>query len=140
MVAFATALGAASEAQLPGVLEEYLDPLHLMRVVAVDRAISHWDGMMAWYCSQQWGACGNHNLYWYQQEGVARFQLIPWDLDNTFALQTPLDHVPPWTQDPPDCTWLPNGFAEVVSPSCDPLIRGWRSRIAICIWTRWLSC
>ena len=34
-----------------------------------------------WYCGES--ACHNHNYYWYE-DPVTQFQLIPWDLDNAF--------------------------------------------------------
>jgi spore coat protein H len=125
MLAFAGAILAASDADLPGVLAQYSDVDTLMRYMAVDRAISNADGITAWY-SGSWGSV-NHNYYWYQDEAAPRFTLIPWDLHYTFELNTPFDGVPAWDDLDPDCGLRYPAFSPDVpvrAPTCDPVMRG----------------
>jgi spore coat protein H len=127
-IEFARALQDASASQLPRVVERFVDVDYLLRYIAVDRAISNWDGVTTFYC---WSPepehhCRNHNMYWYVDEAGERFWLVPWDLDHTWSPQTEHETImPPWTEVPDDCVervsfndgWL-------MPPGCDPLLRG----------------
>jgi len=124
MIAFYAALSNASDAELVHVLETYADVKQLMRYLAVDSAILNWDGITAWYTENDYIA--NHNFYWYQLEGKNYFQLIPWDLDNTFSLCTGFRIVPAWDNLNVDCDKIYSVFdgeASVKAPACDPLMR-----------------
>jgi hypothetical protein len=117
--AFQRALAQASPADLPKVAETWVDVDYMLRVLAVDRTITNWDGPFTFYCSPF--GCRNHNFYLYQEEKRDRFWLIPWDLDVTFGLDPPTRNVPSWTAPPSGCSPLPTtGFG---APSCDRLVR-----------------
>jgi spore coat protein H len=120
---FHAALAAASEAELPGVAERYLNLDEAFAYLAVARSIRDWDGLTAFYC---YGTdCENHNFYLYQHEGAPRFTWIPWDMDNTFTLVTPLDAVPGVFEVPADCSVrFPVDNRTAMAPACDPLLRG----------------
>jgi spore coat protein H len=114
-------LGAA-EQELPEVLERYLDVDTTLAYLAVDQAITNWDGITAFYCYDEF--CENHNYYWYQAELEPRFVLIPWDLDNTFAT-SPLTGVPGLFEVPEDCSLFYEAMGRTLRASaCDPLLRG----------------
>jgi spore coat protein H len=116
-------VGAVPDA-LPGVVERYMDVDASFAYLAVDRTISNWDGISTFYCGD--AACYNHNYYLYQHEREPRFTLIPWDLDNTFAVSTPLDDVPSPLSLPADCAvhYPAFGMLTVMAPGCDPLLQG----------------
>jgi hypothetical protein len=121
MVAFGSAVLSASDADLPSVIEQYNDIDYLMRYLAVDRGIHADDGIMTFY------AGSNHNYYWYQEENVAQFWLIPWDMYSTFSLSTPLQKVPQWDQSPGDCGLRYPSYAPdypLQAPGCDKFIHG----------------
>jgi hypothetical protein len=125
MVAFAQELSSAKPQELAGVLNHFADVDYLIRYLAVDRAISNWGGMSAFYCNEVGFECSNHNYYWYQVQGQHRFWLIPSDLGNTLSLHTPLDSLPEWDHPPADCTLRFRIEESVLFPSgCDPLFRG----------------
>ena len=127
MVAFAQSLRGARPEELPGVLNHFTEVDQLIRYLAVDRAISNYDGITAFYCNPAGHECTNHNYYWYQAEGQQRFWLIPWDLGDSLSLRTPLDPVPEWDRPPDDCTLRFRVEGGVVMPSgCDPVFRGLR--------------
>jgi spore coat protein H len=122
MVAFAQGLTTATPVELPGVLNHFTDVEYLLRYLAVDRAISNYDGFTAFYCDDLGHECSNHNYYWYQAEGQARFWLIPWDLGDSLRLQTPMDPLPDWDRPPPDCGLRFRIEGAVMMPAaCDPL-------------------
>jgi spore coat protein H len=117
-------LAAAEPDGLRDVVASYFDIDHLMSFVAVDRAISNWDGITAFYCNN--GGCRNHNHYLYQHEDEPRFSLIPWDLDNTFAAFSSFEYVPSSFVIPEDCsrTYRVYGGARVMAPGCDRWFQG----------------
>jgi len=90
MVAFAQALATADGAELPGVVDDHVDRDALLRYLAVDRAISHDDGPLAFYCNLAGGQggnpgpYGNHNYYWYEEVASQRLWLVAWDIDLAF--------------------------------------------------------
>ncbi len=90
MVALANALQAASGSALVDVIDTHLGRDAITTYLAVDRAIGHMDGPIAFYCNMPLGqgnnpgAFGNHNYYWYEATAVPRFWIIPWDLDFAF--------------------------------------------------------
>ncbi len=124
IVAFAQALTkAATPAAAAQVLDKWFGIDHLMRYLAVDRAVSNWDGATTFYCGGA-GPCTNHNFYVYQAEAEDRLTLIPWDHDNTGTVGTLFDHVPPWDKPPASCTErFFAGGNQVTSPGCDPIFR-----------------
>jgi spore coat protein H len=128
MVAFAQGLSAAMPFELPGVLNHFADVDYLFRYLAVDRAISNYDGFTAFYCDDLGHTCSNHNYYWYQVDGPQpRFWLIPWDLGDSLALKTPMDPLPDWDRPPPDCALRFRIDGAVMMPSgCDPVFAGLR--------------
>jgi hypothetical protein len=124
MLAFHAALQGATPEQLALVLEQYADVDQLLAYLAVDRAINSWDGVTGFYCID--GSCDNYNYYLYQHDASARFTLIPWDLDNTFAVSTHFDAVPSPLVIPADCSvrYAVSPDTLVLAPACDPLIGG----------------
>jgi spore coat protein CotH len=90
MLAFAQALAAAEGDALGDVVDTYLDRDAITKYLAVDRAIAHIDGPLAFYCNapagqgNNPGEIGNHNYYWYEESAAARFWIVPWDLDFAF--------------------------------------------------------
>jgi len=123
MVSFAGALAAASDDQFMDTAGAWMDLDTLYAFLAVDIGISHWDGIVAWYCS--WGVCTNHNYYWYEESESRRMWLLPWDMDNAFV-PSPLEvtwSVPRWNAPVDSCDPLPI-FLGIGArpPTCDPLI------------------
>lgn len=141
MARFAEQLAKADDAQLPAVLEHWVDVDYLARYVAVDRMMRHDDGPYHWYCaesansSSDWRsgrpfadtACGNHNYYWYEDTRAERFWPIPWDLDNAMAFSSGYTTVlRAWDDLTADCTRVVPGRVSPpqMPPTCDPLQRG----------------
>jgi hypothetical protein len=124
MLAFYAALrDSAAEGRL-GVLEQYTNVDQLMDHLAVDRTINNWDGMTGFYCSDS--DCDNYNYYFYQDESEPRFTIVPWDLDQTFAVSTHFDGVPSALVIPDDCSarYEVSPNVQVLAPGCDPLFEG----------------
>jgi spore coat protein H len=123
MIQFRNDLAAATPEGLAAVVERYMDVDNLLAYIAVDHTIMNWDGMTAFYCKR---GCWNHNYYFYQHEGKARFSLIPWDLDNTFRLYNSFDRVPSPRVIPADCSlrYPATGGLTAMAPACDPLLQG----------------
>jgi spore coat protein H len=112
-------LGASPE-QRPAVAERYLDVDAALAYLAIDQAITNWDGVTAFYCYDD--DCENHNYYWYQAEAEPRFALIPWDLDNTFET-SPLAGVPGLFERQQDCSLRYDAMGRTLrAPACDPLL------------------
>jgi len=119
---FQAELLASSAEQLPDVAERYLDVDATLAYLAIDQAISNWDGVTAFYCYDD-VSCENHNYYWYQHDGEPRFALIPWDLDNTFE-PSPLGGVPELFELQDDCSLRFDAMGRTLrAPACDPLLR-----------------
>lgn len=124
MVRFANDLAASTNQNFRSVLSAWMDIDALMRQLAVDRLIDHWDGIVAWYCNG--ATCTNHNYYFYEEVARDRIWLVPWDLDNTFAEPSPIRtyyNMPDWDE-------LERGCAQVdifwglkgLPPYCDNFI------------------
>jgi hypothetical protein len=126
MAAFAQALRSSGPQELAGVVNHFADVDYLIRYLAVDRAISNYNGVSAFYCDAVGHECSNSNFYWYQSEGP-KFWLIPWDLASSLSLHTPLEAVPEWDSPPGDCTlrYRIEG-AVVMPPACDPVFSALR--------------
>jgi spore coat protein H len=124
MLAFYAALSSAGPDGLAQAVARYTDSDRLLSYLAVDRAIRNWDGVTTFYCFGE--SCDNHNFFLYQHEAEPRFTLIPWDLDNTFAVSDGFDPVPSPLEIPAECSAryevLP-GVA-VQAPACDLLLQG----------------
>jgi spore coat protein H len=119
---FQSDLLGAAPAELPALLERYVDVDQLLAYLAVDQTLVNWDGVAAFYCYD--GFCENHNYFWYQDETQARFALIPWDLDNTFE-PSPLAGVPGLFEMPADCSALYVAMGRTLSaPGCDRFLQG----------------
>jgi spore coat protein H len=128
---FAQAIAAAGQTTFGADVERWVDLEHTLRYVAVDRALKNWDGIMAFY-----SASSPHNFFWYHDvDGGGRFQLIPWDLDNTSWAFDPymapeawvtVAPVPDWNQEPGNCTprpvWDDSGNTAIVPPRCDRML------------------
>jgi hypothetical protein len=124
-IAFAADMLAAKNDQLPQTLAQHMDLGRLLDYMAVDYGIANWDGITTFYAGT-WGHT-NHNYYMYQDEGAARFSLIPWDLNATFLLDHWLGDIRPWDALDVDCNTLiptrdtPDLFT--LPATCDPTIR-----------------
>jgi len=124
MIQLINELATAEAEQLPDIVASYLDIDQLFSYVAVDRAIQNSDGITAFYCNN--GGCRNHNNFLYQHEDEARFTLIPWDLDGTFAASNSFEYVPSLLVIPENCSirYRVYGDLRVLAPGCDPLLQG----------------
>ena len=124
-VAFSQAMLDADLDAVRDALGVYSDLDHWARYMAVDDAIANFDGITAYYTSEDAAWAGNHNFYIYE-EAADHFTIIPWDLESTFALGS-FGNVPHWTQLPEDCdltyyAWGdPNSL--VIAPGCDRVFR-----------------
>ena len=131
MRAFADAAAATSPDTVATDLAPFVEIEPLLRYIAVDRGLRHWDGIMAFYSPRS-----PHNFYWYHDDGPAGlFHLIPWDLDGTFWPFDPYAHPRDWVTAPPipdfnstplHCEprviWEANGTERVTPPRCDRLL------------------
>jgi len=138
MVRFAADVaGAGTDDEMAAVLDTWTDVDMLMRYMAVDRAIENWDGIVAWYCVG--GPCFNHNYYWYEDVGADRVWLIPWDMDHTFTVPSPIVQafgMPTWDEWPVSCDpiLLFNGIRGR-APACDPTVRS----LSTALWNRYAA-
>lgn len=118
------------DAQLAAA-RRWLDIDYMLRYVAADRATLHDDGIMHFYESLAQGnqvgsGWYNHNFYWYESTNHARLWLIPWDMDNTWNIDSPVTHVKTeWNDVEAGCDAVTvQGFGlRQIPPACDPLIR-----------------
>lgn len=123
LLQFHADLARAAQSDLPQAVARYMDVDSLLGYLAVDTHIIDWDGMATFYCNDE--DCENHNYYLYQHETEPRFDLIPWDLDNTFSLDSPLAGVPGVFDMPTDCSLrYPASGRMLMAPACDPLLHG----------------
>ena len=129
-VEFGNAVGAATEATFVDAMAGFIDREEVLRYMAVDRAIKNWDGFTAFYWAER-----SHNFYWYHDAASGRFDLIPWDLDQTLWDYDPyMDpvyrhaerQVPNWNVKPLSCdpitVWESGGAVTVIPSGCDPFI------------------
>lgn len=137
MVRFAAALQSATDANFEQMLDTWTDSDMLMRKMAVDRAIEHWDGIVAFYCGAG-ASCDNHNYYWYESTTEDKIWLIPWDLDRAMVWPPPIRTIygmPDW-DDTSSCTPVSIFFNITgMPPGCDKLI-GSMSRV---MWSRYVA-
>jgi len=123
MIDFATALAGVNDETFLDTLGAWMDLDALYAFLAVEIGISHWDGIVAWYCNG--GDCHNHNFYWYEEAQSGRMWLLPWDMDNSFAL-SPWEQIyslPGWRTPAESCDPVAILFnVGVRPPTCDPLI------------------
>jgi CotH kinase protein len=134
MQSFAEAVRGATDDTIEAVLREHTDFDQLMRYFAVDRAIDHWDGPLAFRCRPQsevpplppeveeaqrpalgWEVCQNKNYYWYEQADSGRVSLVPWDMDVTWSS---FSQFPDWNTEPKSCEIRQSGRPA----RCDKLI------------------
>jgi spore coat protein H len=127
-LAFSQAIQNTAPASFAADMQSWVDIDHTLRYVAVDRALKNWDGIMAFY-----SPTSPHNFYWYHDvEASGRFQLIPWDMDNTSWAFDPYmspqswvsaPPVPDWNAEPSTCSprpvWDRNGDQTIMPPRCD---------------------
>ncbi len=132
MVRFAAALAAApDDAAFRATLEAWMDVPTLARYLAADRLVDAWDGIVAWYLVG--GMAFNHNYYWYEDPAVDRMTLIPWDMDNSMEVPSPIRSqfgMPDW-HEVTACDPVPVFLGLYgLPPSCDPIL----GRLARVIW------
>jgi spore coat protein H len=126
-VAFSEAMNSAADADLRANLGEHMDLDVLARYMAVDDAIANYDGITAYYTSEDAAWAGNHNFFLYEDEArPGQFTMIPWDLEATFTSNSGFGNVPRWTALPDDCSqnygaW--GGSNLVIAPGCDRVFR-----------------
>ncbi len=142
--AFAEAIEGSTPETFVERMESWIDLEHVLRYIAVDRAIKNWDGIMAFYSPYR-----PHNFYIYHDDGPdPRFHLIPWDLDNTFWQFDPYMYpeqwitapaVPDWNSTPTDClprpVWEADGSTRITPPRCDPFL----DLLAQTSWSRFVE-
>lgn len=129
-IEFGDAVGAATEDTFVDAMAGFIDREEVLRYMAVDRAIKNWDGFTAFYWAER-----SHNFYWYHDGASGRFDLIPWDLDQTLWDYDPyMDatnrhaerQVPNWNVKPLSCdpitVWESGGEVTVIPSGCDPFI------------------
>jgi hypothetical protein len=122
-MAFARAIGSAQSATFGADMQSWVDIDHTLRYVAVDRALKNWDGIMAFYSPSS-----PHNFFWYHDvEGSGRFQLIPWDMDNTSWAFDPYMNPESWVRRRLSPTGMPSR-ARVVLGRCGSRTGTSRSR------------
>ncbi len=125
MIRFAAAIAGADASTFRAVVSTWMDLPTLVSYLAVDRLIDNWDGIVGWYCSAQ-GACGNHNYYWYEEASRDRVWLLPWDLDNTMMVPSPIRTsygMPDWNASTTDCALRPIFLGYYGRPpACDHMI------------------
>lgn len=110
MVRFAQALAAATPADFRATASTWMDLPTLVSFLAIDRLIDNWDGFVGWYCASTTAPCGNHNYFWYEEMTRDRLWLLPWDVDNTMQVPSPIREfygMPDWDAPPTDCTPRP---------------------------------
>lgn len=126
--AFSAAVGATTHASFAADMASWVDLDHTLRYIAVDRALKNWDGIMAFY-----SPISPHNFYWYHDVGGSgRFQLVPWDMDNSLWAFDPYmapqawvsaSPVPDWNEEPLACeprsVWDASGETSITPPRCD---------------------
>lgn len=110
MRALADAVDRSTPETFGAEVEPLLDVDALTRYLAVDRALRNWDGITSFYDPRT-----PHNFYWYDEGAESpRFQLIPWDLDDTYW---PYD---PYTAPEPPVTAPPIPDLNVRPAHCEP--------------------
>jgi spore coat protein H len=124
-VAFSQAMLDADDDSLRDTLGEYTDLDYFARYMAVDDAIANFDGVTAYYASDDLVWAGNHNFYFYE-EAPDHFTIVPWDLESTLLPNAGFGDVPHWTEVPEDCqrvysTW--SGATTAIAPGCDRVFR-----------------
>jgi len=78
LVRFISALNQYSGQQLQEELEQVMNVRQYLKIMAVDVMTGNWDGYM-----------GNMNNYFlYRDQVTGRFEYIPFDLENTFGIDT----------------------------------------------------
>ncbi|MEM6317947.1 MAG: CotH kinase family protein [Bacteroidota bacterium] len=127
---FAEEIARATEAEVPTVIEKWMNVPEIISYIAVDRTIRNDDGAFHWYCNG--GDCSSHNFYWYEEPTQKSVHLIPWDLDNAFEnIITDANPVTPiadeWGAISANCEPFRNGFLGLRqrSAACDKLTKGW---------------
>lgn len=126
--AFADAITNATRETFENQLSAHLDFDAVLRYLAVDRAIRHWDGLTAFY------RAGPHNFFWYAPP-QGPFRLIPWDVDLALWEFDPVVRpaqwvtaapLPGWNLEPRDCNrrpvWRPDNGTKLLPIRCDKLM------------------
>lgn len=127
---FSADLESTADAELPEVVAQWMDLENFDNFVAVDQAITNWDGPISFRVDPNDTArYRSYNFYLYQQS-ADRFVLIPWDLDHTFDRKHARYAAMPSARDL-NVNCASNRILhsdaynrDYLAPSCDPLIRG----------------
>ena len=127
---FAQEVSDAGPDNIQDVITKWMDIEKAISYAVVDRTIRADDGAFHWYCGN--GGCSNHNYYWYEEPGLNKLYLIPWDMDNTFENllinANPVTPIPDgWGEITNDCEPFSYGFLGLKqrSAACDKLTAGW---------------
>jgi hypothetical protein len=125
IVRAANAILNASDADLTRVVDQWMNLDYMLKFIAVDRAVTNWDGPNGFYCGGPTGGCGNHNFYIYEHQTRDRLYLVPWDLDNTFQVYSWWDAAGLWNDPSPRCGQNTQVFTNWLGhPGCDRIYRG----------------
>jgi spore coat protein H len=122
-----TLYAAKTPTELAATVTTFTQVDEMLRYMAVDQAISNYDGVTAFYCNAMGGECTNHNFLWYLHPADNRFLMVPWDLNDTFTVRTIFDKVPAWNVSipPGECTnRIVDQVVAVKPPGCDLLFQG----------------
>ncbi len=129
------AFEGATEDQLTEVLEQHVHADLFAAFVEVDRAIVHWDGPLRFRYFPNGREYRGNNFFLYDSPEFERVVFIPWDLDNTLSLESPLPPMAPWNDLTVDCESerdvTDSERAPPVTyrhPSCDPMVRALAKR------------
>jgi hypothetical protein len=117
VVRFANALNGASGSAATQLVDQWMSIDYLIKLLAVDRAINNWDGPLTFY----WGNPHNFNLY--ESQMFDKLWLIPWDLDNTFALFHWTEVLGAWDKPQSNCGLRVQGTNQYMPPACDKILR-----------------
>jgi spore coat protein CotH len=124
---FGKAANYVTASNFKKTISPFMDINYWLRYITVDRAVHNADGIMTWYFDSVSGWSGNHNFYFYEEEGAdGKFWLIPWDLPATLTrTDLIIDNfkVPEWNVKPQNCeTAYPIWSKDLaLAPNCDKL-------------------
>jgi spore coat protein H len=129
--AFSEAMNAAPAEELLATLGKYTDLDYWARYMAVDEAVLSYDGITYFWADGS--STHNHNYYFYE-DSVEHFTLIPWDVESTFWIN-PDHQAPHWTVLPEDCNETYEYWGgRATAPACNVVFRalnmdhtGWRA-------------
>lgn len=102
-----------------GSLDTFLNFNVFTKFLAINNAVNNWDGITTFF-SGPWGGGEPHNFYWYLYNN--KLTPIIWDVDVTLFPKSFFKELPPWFQEPEDCSpKIYPGYAYILPALCDDL-------------------